>query len=152
MSARKLVLEILTPDGPALTEHGLDAVVLRRREARFELGSEIAILPLHAPTLIRMSVAPLRYRRGGQIFYLAVGGGFVEVERDRVLVVTPRCERPAPGEPDPRSAAQETCRTWRRERVDSREAMAGYPEPIPVALEGRRAPPHLLGMTLGRSR
>jgi len=139
MRARKLVVEIVTPDGPVLTERGVDALVLRRREARFELGSEIAILPLHAPMLIRLSVAPLRYRMGGQIFYLAVGGGFAEVERDRVRVVTPRCERPDPERPDPRSAAEEKCRTWRRERVDSREAMAGYPEPWGV--RGSGAPP-----------
>ncbi|RPH66819.1 MAG: hypothetical protein EHM78_22810 [Myxococcaceae bacterium] len=85
--------------------------------------------PPHARTRIRMSVTALRYRRGGQTLYLAVGGGFVEVARDRVLVVTPRCERPPLGEPDPRSAAQETCRTWRRERVDSREAIAVIPNP-----------------------
>jgi F-type H+-transporting ATPase subunit epsilon len=127
MSARKVVLEVVTPDGPFLTERGLDAVVLRRREARFELGSEIAILPLHAPTLIRIPVAPARYRRGGRTFHLAVGGGFAEVERDRVLVVTPRCERLPPGEPDPGAAAREICRGWRRERVDTRDAMAGHP-------------------------
>jgi len=127
MSARKLVLEIVTPDGPILTEHGVDAVVLRRREERFELGSEIAILPLHAPTLIRIPVAPARYRRGGRTFHLAVGGGFAEVERDRVLVVTPRCGCLHPGEPAAQARVRETCRRWRRERVDSREGLAGYP-------------------------
>ena len=147
MSARKLILEIVTPDGPVLTEPGVDAVVLRRREARFELGSEIAIFPLHAPTLIRMSVAPLRYRRGGQIFHLAVGGGFAEVERDRVRVVTPRCRRSAPGEREPGSAAQQTCRAWRRERVDSLEALAGYPEP-----GGYSAPEGREDVSAGRAR
>jgi len=129
MGTRNLALEILTPDGPMVTERGLDSVVLRRREGRFALGSEIAIFPRHAPTLIRMSVAPLRYRRGGETFHLAVGGGFAEVERDRVRIVTPRCKRPASREPDPRSAVRDTCRRWQRERIDSREAMAGYPQP-----------------------
>jgi F-type H+-transporting ATPase subunit epsilon len=127
MMARTLVLEIVTPDGPILTERAVDAVVLRRREARFELGSEIAILPLHGPTLIRIPVAPARYRKGGRTLHLAVGGGFAEVERGRVLVVTPRCERLHPGEPDPRARAREICRRWRQERVDSREGLAGYP-------------------------
>ncbi len=127
MSARTLVLEVVTPDGRALTERGVEAVVLRRRESRFELGSELAILPLHAPLLVRMPVAPARYRKEGQTFHLALGGGFAEVEQDRVLVVTPRCERPAPGVPDPRAWARAICRRWRRERVDSRGGLAGYP-------------------------
>jgi F-type H+-transporting ATPase subunit epsilon len=93
LSARTLVLEIVTPDGAILAEGGVESVVVRRLEARFERGSEIAIYPLHAPALIRLAPAPARYRKGGRTFHLALGGGFAEVKRDRVLVVTPRCER-----------------------------------------------------------
>jgi F0F1-type ATP synthase epsilon subunit len=127
MSARGLVLEIVTPDGPALSERGVDAVVLRRRERRFELGSEIAIFPLHAPALIRIPIAPARYRAGGRVVHLALGGGFAEVRRDRVRVITPRCERIAAREPDAAGKAGEVCRRWRRESRDHRGDLVGYP-------------------------
>jgi F0F1-type ATP synthase epsilon subunit len=123
---RALALEIVTPDGTALSERGVDAVILRRRERRFELGSEIAIFPLHAATLIRFPNAPARYRRNGLVFHLALGGGFAEVKRDRVLLVTPRCERIPPEDPDPPRRAREACRAWRREGREFRDEMVGY--------------------------
>ncbi len=123
MTRRSLALEIVTPDGPAVSEGEVEVVVLRRRERRFELGSEIAVFPLHAPTLIRVPVAPLRYRKGGRTEHLAVGGGFAEVKGDRVLVVTPRCERVAGGH----ARAQAVCRAWTAELGGRPGALAGYP-------------------------
>lgn len=125
MSARTVALEIVTPDGRALLEAGVDAVVLRRRERRFELGSEIAVFPLHAPMLIRIPIAPARYRRGGETVHLALGGGFAEVRRDRVLVVTPRCETVPRGAPAPRVVASEICRRWAEEMRDLQAEMVG---------------------------
>ncbi len=90
MIAESLHLEVITPDGDVLEEDAVDEVVVRRREARFELGSEIAILPGHAPLLVRIPEAPLRYRKAGRTFQLHVGAGFVEVKRGRVVVVTRR--------------------------------------------------------------
>ncbi len=125
MTARALVLEIVTPDGRALLEAGVDAVVLRRRERRFEVGSEIAVFPRHAPTLVRLPIAPVRYRKDGVTVHLAVAGGFAEVRGDRVLVVTPRCERVPRDAPAPRAVATATCRRWAEELRDFRAAMVG---------------------------
>ncbi|MFY3745581.1 hypothetical protein ACOQFB_16840 [Anaeromyxobacter sp. Red801] len=125
MSARTLVLEVVTPDGIALAERDVDAVVLRRRERRFELGSELAILPLHAPVLIRMPIAPVRYRKGGETTYLALAGGFAEVRGDRVLLLTPRCERIPGDTPSPAAAARELCRAWSRHPHDFAAEMVG---------------------------
>jgi len=125
VNPRTLVLEIVTPDGMAVRETDVDAVVLHRREARFELGSEIAVFPLHGPLLVRMPVGPARYHKRGEQVHLAVGGGFAEVRGDRVLITTPRLERVAPDEPDPRAAVREICRKWREEMVDGREGMIG---------------------------
>jgi F-type H+-transporting ATPase subunit epsilon len=93
MKEARLSLEIVTPDGHFLKEKDVDVVVFRRKEKRFERGSEIAVFPRHAPTLIRIPAAPVRYRKGEQTFYLAVDGGFVEVKRNQVLVVTSRFEK-----------------------------------------------------------
>jgi F0F1-type ATP synthase epsilon subunit len=127
VSARRLSLEIVTPDGVAVSEDAVELVVLRRRERRFERGSEIAVFPLHAPLLVRVPVAPARYRTEGRTVHLALGGGFAEVKRDRVLVVTPRCERFPAGEPDPIRAARALCRRWEREMRDLGVEMVGAP-------------------------
>lgn len=134
MTPGALVLEIVTPDGVALRESGVDAVVFRRRERRFELGSEIAVFPLHGPMLVRIPVAPARYRKRGESVHLAVGGGFAEVLRDRVLIVTPRLERVSSAEPDPRSTAGEVCRKWQEEVVDFRDEMVGFFREHPPAV------------------
>ena len=99
---------------------------LHRREKRFELGSEIAVFPRHGPLLVRLPIAPLRYYKAGERVHLAVGGGFAEVLKDRVLVVTPRVERVAPTDQRPLASAGAICRRWRQEAVDSRERMVGY--------------------------
>jgi F-type H+-transporting ATPase subunit epsilon len=127
VNPRALVLEIVTPDGVALSELDVDAVIVHRRERRFERGSEIAVYPLHGPMLVRIPVAPVRYRRRGETVHLAVGGGFMEVLRDRVLIVTRRMERIPAAAPGPRAAAGDVCRRWRREAEDTQVELVGYP-------------------------
>jgi F0F1-type ATP synthase epsilon subunit len=127
MSDRTLVLEIITPDGLALKESELDSIVFRRREPRFELGSEIAVFPLHAPLLVRLPVAPLRYRKHSTVFHVALAGGFAEVRNGRVLIVTPRCASIAPHEPRPAAAARGVCERWRAENADALDTRVGYP-------------------------
>jgi F-type H+-transporting ATPase subunit epsilon len=113
MSGDALELEVVVPDGLVLHEDGVDVVVLRRREPRFDRGSEIAVFPLHGPMLVRLAVAPTRYRKGGVTVHLALGGGFAEVLHDRVRVVTPRCERITGSAPDPPASAEAACQAWR---------------------------------------
>jgi F-type H+-transporting ATPase subunit epsilon len=124
MNRHSLSLEIVTPDGVALEERGLDLVVVRRREPGREIGSEVAVYPRHEALLVRLPVAPVRYYTGTDITWLAVAGGFAEVSRDRVVIVTPRCQRIPATEADPSAAAEAVCGAWRQEVVDLR-----YPVP-----------------------
>jgi F-type H+-transporting ATPase subunit epsilon len=126
MNGEYLVLQIVTPDGQSLKEKQVDAVIVRRREKRFELGSEIALFPRHAPTLIRIPVAPLRYRKGERTAYVAVGGGFLEIKVNQVLVVTPRFERIKSDDPAPSIKARQITEQWRREQKDFQKEMVGY--------------------------
>jgi F-type H+-transporting ATPase subunit epsilon len=108
-----LSLEVVTPDGVALVEEGVEVIILHRRERRFDVGSEIAIFPLHAPLLVGLAVSPVRYRKGGATVHLAVAAGFGEVMGDRVVIVTPRCERVPAGDLDPGARAESLCQRWR---------------------------------------
>ena len=126
MKKEHLMLQIITPDGQTLKEKHVDAVVVRRRENHFELGSEIALFPRHAPMLIRMPVAPLRYRKGERTLYVAVGGGFMEIKDDQILVVTPRFEKLRAGDPSPSTNARRRTEQWRREQRVFQKEMVGY--------------------------
>ena len=126
MSPRTLTLEIVTPDGAAVQERGVDAIVFHRRERLFEVGSEIAVYPLHAPMLVRIPVAPARFVRGTETVHLALRGGFAEVLRDRVLIATSRVERVSPADTTPLHTARQMCRRWEEEVTDFQDEMTGY--------------------------
>lgn len=126
MKGEYLVLQIVTPDGQSLKEKQVDVVVFRRKEKRFELGSEIALFPRHGPTLIRIPIGPLRYRKGEQTWYVAVGGGFVEIKENQVLVVTPRFEKIRSDEPAPSMKARHITDQWRLEQKEFQKEMVGY--------------------------
>ena len=85
MSAEKIDLEIVTPDRRVIAET-VDEIVLPGREGY------LGILPGHAPLLTSLSIGEISYRVGGQMRYLAVAGGYVEVLRDRVSVLAETCE------------------------------------------------------------
>lgn len=54
---------------------------------------ELGILPRHAPLLSGLKPGELRYRRGGEENFLAIGGGFIEVLNNRVIVLADSAER-----------------------------------------------------------
>jgi len=126
MSTEYLVLQIVTPDGRTLQEKQVEVIVFRRKEKLFELGSELAIFPCHAPLLIRIPVAPLRFRKEGRTSYVAVGGGFVEIKGNEVLVVTPRFEKVRSSDPAPSIKARRITDEWRREQKEFQKEMVGY--------------------------
>jgi len=88
----KLSLEIITAQGVFMQDDEIDELVVRRRESRFEKGSEIAIFPQHAPMLVRIPDSPVRYHKNGQVFKVEVTGGFVEVRDDHITFIVPSAE------------------------------------------------------------
>jgi F0F1-type ATP synthase epsilon subunit len=125
MNPERLNLQVISPDGRSLQVQDVDAVIVRRKERRFEQGSEVAIFPLHAPTLIRIPVAPLRYQKGGRTEYLVTGGGFVEVKGNQVLVVTPRFEEIGADEPDPSKKTKHMAAQWLRKQTEFQKEIVG---------------------------
>lgn len=56
-------------------------------------AGEMGILPRHAPLLSGLKAGELRYRRGGDEEFLAIGGGFIEVLNNKVIVLADSAER-----------------------------------------------------------
>ncbi len=84
-----LTLDIVTPAGTSLHESAVERVVVRRREAAHDPGSEVAILPRHGALLMQTQPCVLRLTQGGVTSEIEVGAGVLEVFHDRVrLVVT----------------------------------------------------------------
>ncbi len=75
-----LTLEIVTPDARVYSDT-IDTVVIPTLEG------EVGILPGHIPLLAQVEHGELRVTKGTATTLLAVSGGFVEVEGDRVHVL-----------------------------------------------------------------
>jgi len=80
-------LEIVTAEREVFAEDAADMVVAP--------GSEgvVGILPRHAPLLTTLQPGIVRIKRGGTEEAMAVGGGFLQVARDQVLILADTAER-----------------------------------------------------------
>ena len=52
----------------------------------------LGILPRHQPLLTALTVGELHYKKGGQEYNFAIGGGFMEVRPDKVTVLADSAE------------------------------------------------------------
>ena len=75
-----LSLEIVTPEARVYSDT-IDTVVIPTT------SGEVGILPGHIPLLTQIEQGELRVTKNGQTQWLAVSGGFAEVEGDRVHVL-----------------------------------------------------------------
>jgi len=83
----KLTVEIVTAERQVLAEDDVDMVVAP--------GSEgvVGILPRHAPLLTLLNPGVIRIKKNGAESAMAVGGGFLQVNADRVLILADTAER-----------------------------------------------------------
>ena len=83
----KLSVEIVTAERQVLAEDDVDMVVAP--------GSEgvVGILPRHAPLLTLLNPGVIRIKKNGAESAMAVGGGFLQVNSDRVLILADAAER-----------------------------------------------------------
>lgn len=75
-----LTLEIVTPEDRVYRDT-VDAVVIPAAEG------EVGILPGHVPLLVQVADGELQVTKGSETRNLVIGGGFAEVEGDRVKVL-----------------------------------------------------------------
>ena len=78
-----LTLEIVTPEARVYSDT-IDTVVIPT------VQGEIGILPGHIPLLTQIASGELRVTKDGKEQLLAVGGGFAQVEGDKIAVLAER--------------------------------------------------------------
>ena len=78
-----LTLEIVTPEARVYSDT-IDTVVIPT------VDGEIGILPGHIPLLTQVEDGELRVTKDGQVRWLAVGGGFAQIEGDKVSILAER--------------------------------------------------------------
>ncbi|TAK34277.1 MAG: F0F1 ATP synthase subunit epsilon [Chloroflexota bacterium] len=82
----KLNLDIVTAERVVFSQE-VDSVVAPGVEG------ELGILPRHAPLLTALKLGELRIKTGGEEIQMAIGGGFLEVMPDKVVVLADSAER-----------------------------------------------------------
>lgn len=85
---KTLTVSVVTPDGPVL-EDTFDMV-----SCRAESG-ELGILPGHIPLVAPLTISAVRLKREDQEEKLAVNGGFMEVQPDKVTILAQSAEIPS---------------------------------------------------------
>src|SRR3990172_8216110 len=82
----KLNLDIVTAERVVFSQE-VDSVVAPGIEG------ELGILPHHAPLLTALKTGELRIKSNGDVTHMAIGGGFLEVMPDKVVVLADTAER-----------------------------------------------------------
>ncbi|MFC4777875.1 F0F1 ATP synthase subunit epsilon [Paenibacillus sp. GCM10023252] len=81
------LVEIVTPERKVYAEQ---ASMVSVKGAEGELG----ILPNHIPLVTPLRIAPVVIKRNGQEDVIAVNGGFIEVRKDKVVILAESAELP----------------------------------------------------------
>jgi F-type H+-transporting ATPase subunit epsilon len=82
-----LRVQIVTAEREVFSDQAVDMVVAPGAEG------VVGILPRHAPLLTTLVPGVVRIKHGGTEQALAVGGGFLQVARDNVLILADTAER-----------------------------------------------------------
>ncbi|MBJ6361889.1 F0F1 ATP synthase subunit epsilon [Paenibacillus sp. GCM10012307] len=80
------LLEIVTPERKVYAQD-VDMVSVKGIEGEF------GILPNHIPFVTPLQIAPVVIKKDRQEEYIAVNGGFVEVRKDKVVILAESAER-----------------------------------------------------------
>jgi F-type H+-transporting ATPase subunit epsilon len=54
---------------------------------------QLGILPHHSPLMTTLLPGELLVKKGGEEFYMAISGGFIEVRPDRIIILADAAER-----------------------------------------------------------
>ena len=82
-----MIIEIITPEKVSYSEEA-DQVTLPTPEG------EITILPGHVPLVTQLLPGELTLKKGNQYIVMASGGGFAEIDNNKVSVATDLAQKP----------------------------------------------------------
>jgi F-type H+-transporting ATPase subunit epsilon len=90
------------------------------------VSGELGILPNHIPMVTPLKIAPVAVKQGNKTEYIAVNGGFMEVRKDKVVILAESAEMPASIDVDRARAAKERAEKRlgeaRKDEIDFRRA------------------------------
>ncbi|WP_219834450.1 F0F1 ATP synthase subunit epsilon [Paenibacillus sp. R14(2021)] len=81
------LLEIVTPERKVYAED-VNMIVVKGSEG------EMGILPNHIPMVTPLKIAPVSIKKGNAQETIAVGGGFLEIRKDKVVILAESAELP----------------------------------------------------------
>lgn len=85
--ASSIKLEIVSPDAKVY-ESDISMLIVR------STGGELGILPNHAPLITGLLPHAMRIKKNGDESLIAVAGGFMEVEPQKITVLASAAEEP----------------------------------------------------------
>lgn len=94
------LLEIVTPERKVYASE-VDMVVVTGVEG------QLGILPHHIPLVTPLKIAPVKVKKGNTEELIAVNGGFVEVRKDKVVILAESAEMSSQIDIDRAQAAKE---------------------------------------------
>nr|WP_253300830.1 F0F1 ATP synthase subunit epsilon [Paenibacillus lautus] len=120
MEVSTILLEIVTPDRLVYSEQ-VNSVTVRGVEG------ELGILPGHISFVTPLQIAPVYVKIGNQRTPFAVQGGFVEVRKDKIVILAESAEKAEEIDLERAEAAKERAETrlnakGRQDEVDHRRA------------------------------
>jgi len=80
-----LRLEVVTPERKVY-EEDVSMVVVKG------VAGELGILPHHIPLVTPLKIAPIKAKKGNSDEFIAVHGGFMEVRKDKVVILAEAAE------------------------------------------------------------
>ncbi|MMZ58283.1 ATP synthase epsilon chain [compost metagenome] len=112
------LLEIVTPEHVVFSQN-VNSLTVRG------LDGELGILPGHIPFVTPLQVAPIVVKTEGKTITIAVHGGFVEVQSDKVIILAESAELPEEIDVERAIAARERAErrlSANQDRIDHRRA------------------------------
>lgn len=96
----QFVLEIVTPERKVFSEQ-VDMIVVKG------MDGELGILPNHIPMVTPLKIAPMKIKQGNREQTVAVHGGFMEVGKEKVVILAESAELPEDIDVERAKAAKE---------------------------------------------
>ena len=105
-------LEIVTPERKVY-EKDVDMVVVKG------IAGELGILPNHIPLVTPLRIAPVKVKIGKEEELIAVHGGFMEVRKDKIVILAELAELPGEIDLDRAQKAKERAEGRLRSKDES---------------------------------